>query len=130
MTGTTGGTFSSPAIINPSTGTVDLAATAPGSYTVTYTVAASGGCSVYTQTTSIVINPNTWTGTLSTDWNTAGNWVGNAVPTTSCPDVTILSGVPYQPILTSATAAIQNLYINSGATLTINGGSLTNCRNY
>ena len=124
MTGTTGGTFSSPAIINPSTGTVDLAATSPGVYTVTYTIPASGGCAVYMATTSIIINPNTWTGGISTDWNTPGNWAADAVPTLSCPDVTIQSGVPYQPILNSGTFAIQNLYINSGAFLTINNATL------
>ena len=127
FSGTAGGTYSalpSGASINSTTGTVNLAASAPGSYTITYTVAASGGCALYTTTASLVVNPNTWTGGISTDWYTAGNWSGNAVPAITCPDVTILSGVPYQPILNSGTFAIQNLYINSGAILTVSNATL------
>jgi hypothetical protein len=57
ITGTSGGTFSSTAglSINSSTGTVNPSASTAGTYTVTYTVAASGGCSVYTTTASITI---------------------------------------------------------------------------
>ncbi|GAB4092084.1 hypothetical protein GCM10028786_10100 [Flaviaesturariibacter terrae] len=58
-TGSTGGTFSaSPAglSIDAVTGTVNLAASTAGTYTVTYTVGASGGCSP-TATTNITIKP-------------------------------------------------------------------------
>jgi hypothetical protein len=57
-TGTAGGTYSSTAGIslNASTGDVNLTTSTPGTYTVTYTVAAAGGCAVYTTTTSITIN--------------------------------------------------------------------------
>jgi hypothetical protein len=57
QTGTTGGTYSSTAglTINASTGAVTLATSTPGTYTVTYTVAAGGGCAVYTTTTTITI---------------------------------------------------------------------------
>lgn len=52
---TTGSFSAMPAglIIDPTTGKVDLYASAPGSYTISYRVAASGGCSIYTYT-----NPN------------------------------------------------------------------------
>ncbi len=64
-----------------------------------------------------------WVGTTSTDWNTATNWCGS-VPT-STTDVTIPSGVPNQPTI-STTAACRNLTINSGATVTITtGGDLS-----
>ncbi|MGC4101315.1 Ig-like domain-containing protein [Ferruginibacter sp.] len=57
-TGTTGGTYSSTTglSINAATGDVNLAASTPGSYTVTYTVAAAGGCAVFTTTSPIVVN--------------------------------------------------------------------------
>ncbi|RYD91318.1 MAG: T9SS type A sorting domain-containing protein, partial [Sphingobacteriales bacterium] len=57
-TGSLGGTFSSTAglDINAATGQVNLALSDPGTYTVTYTVGASGGCSS-TATASITINP-------------------------------------------------------------------------
>ena len=126
FSGISGGTYSISAAgsINGATGTVNLVTTPPGIYTVTYTVAASGGCALYTTTASIVVNPYTWTGGISPDWNTAGNWAGNAVPTTACADVTILSGVSYQPTLGSGIATIQNIIINSGATLTVTAATL------
>src|SRR4029077_18592486 len=57
LTGTTGGTYSAPAglSINASTGAVDLAASTPNTYTVTYSF-SDGTCS-NTTTASITINP-------------------------------------------------------------------------
>src|SRR6266498_1435810 len=52
------GTFSSTAglvFVSTSTGEVDLAASTPGSYTVTNTITASGGCGVVTATSPITI---------------------------------------------------------------------------
>lgn len=53
QTGTTGGVYSSTAglSINPATGDINLAASAPGTYTVTYSIAASGGCPQFQTTT-------------------------------------------------------------------------------
>ena len=57
LTGTTGGTFSAPAglSINASTGTITPGASAAGTYTVTYTIPATGGCGVFTTTTSVTV---------------------------------------------------------------------------
>ncbi len=57
-TGNAGGVYSSTAglVINASTGDVDIAASTAGTYVVTYTIAANGGCSVFTTTTNIIIN--------------------------------------------------------------------------
>lgn len=57
LTGVSGGIFSATTglIINPTTGAVDLSSPA-GSYTVTYTIAAAGGCSAVVVTTPIIIN--------------------------------------------------------------------------
>jgi len=57
--GTGTGTFSSTAglIIDANSGAVDLNASTPGTYTVTYTVSASSGCAVYKPTASITITP-------------------------------------------------------------------------
>jgi gliding motility-associated-like protein len=52
------GTFSSSAglvFVSTSTGKVNLAASTPGTYTVTNTIAATGGCGVITATSSITI---------------------------------------------------------------------------
>jgi hypothetical protein len=98
QTGTTGGTYSgSPAglSINASTGEINLAASAPDTYTVTYSFNSGNNCTK-TATTSVVINPfpacsitgpegplcpgatgNTYTGPGGTDltysWSVTGN---------------------------------------------------------
>ncbi|MBK7307054.1 MAG: hypothetical protein IPI88_08415 [Chitinophagaceae bacterium] len=57
-TGTAGGTYTAaPAglSINAATGAVNLAASTAGTYTVTYTIAAGGGCGAVTATASITI---------------------------------------------------------------------------
>ncbi|HBZ20086.1 MAG TPA: hypothetical protein DEO60_03070 [Bacteroidales bacterium] len=57
LTGTTGGIFSAPAglSINSSTGAITPGASAAGTYTVTYTIPATGGCGVFITTTSVTI---------------------------------------------------------------------------
>ena len=58
LTGTTGGTYSSTTglVINTTTGVIDLAASTPGTYTVTYTVIAIAPCDELIVSTEIVIN--------------------------------------------------------------------------
>ncbi|MES2747104.1 MAG: T9SS type A sorting domain-containing protein [Bacteroidota bacterium] len=63
MTGTgayTGGTFSSTPglVINSSTGAIDIAASVPGAYIVTYTIPPMGGDPAVSVTTTVVINPS------------------------------------------------------------------------
>jgi gliding motility-associated-like protein len=58
--GGSAGVFSSTAglvFVSTSTGQVDLSASTAGTYTVTNSIAASGGCPASTATSSIVINP-------------------------------------------------------------------------
>ncbi len=57
LTGTTGGTFTAPAglSINASTGAITPSTSIPDTYTVTYTIEASGGCSAVVTTTSVAI---------------------------------------------------------------------------
>ncbi|MCW3101759.1 MAG: hypothetical protein JWO09_199 [Bacteroidetes bacterium] len=54
------GAFTAPAglvFVSAAAGQVDLSASTPGTYTVTNTIAASGGCAAVTATSSITINP-------------------------------------------------------------------------
>lgn len=63
ITGTTGGTFSvapSGLSIIPSTGAITPSLSAANNYTVTYTIAAAGGCSVFTTTKSVSINQDSY----------------------------------------------------------------------
>ncbi len=57
QTGNTGGTYSSDAglVIDPATGDIDLAASTAGTYTVTYTLAATISCPEFTATATVVI---------------------------------------------------------------------------
>ncbi len=64
-------------------------------------------------------NPGLWTGAVSTDWNTAGNWCGGAVPT-SVTNVLIPSGTPI-PSIGALGGLCNNITINAGATLVITG---------
>ncbi len=93
------------------------------SLTVSYGT-GNPGCSpstIYT-TTVTISSINIWQGTVSTDWNTAGNWCGG-IPTYSV-SVTIPSGVPHYPLVSTGTAIAQNITIQSGASLTESGGTL------
>jgi subtilisin-like proprotein convertase family protein len=58
ITGTTGGTFSAaPAglSITPGTGAIQPSLSSAGTYTITYTIAATGGCPAFTTTTTVKI---------------------------------------------------------------------------
>ncbi|MFH1121334.1 MAG: T9SS type A sorting domain-containing protein [Bacteroidota bacterium] len=127
-TGTAGGTYSAlPAglSLNAADGSVNTGTSTPGSYTVTYTIAASGGCGDVTTTAPIAINADgLWTGTTSTDWNTAGNWACNTVPAITT-NVVIPGSLSNYPILSSGAAGMaNNLTIQNNATLTVTGNTL------
>ena len=67
-TGATAGTFSSTTglVLNATTGVISLAGSTAGTYTITNTVAASGGCAAVTSTTTFTVNPVPATPTLAT----------------------------------------------------------------
>ena len=85
------------------------------------TVKAANACGFSGASTLYVGMHNYWTGAGGTDWNTAGNWSDNQVPSIGCPDV-FIPNTTNKPILNSgAMATIGNLNIFAGATLTITG---------
>lgn len=120
-----GGTYSSTAglSLNTVTGDVTLVSSTPGTYTVTYTIAASGGCAVYTTTTNITVSGfKTWDGGAKTNnWEDAANWQPDGVP--SAAESVQLNGT--NTININSNAATNNLVINNGGLiLTVNSGSL------
>jgi hypothetical protein len=138
FTGTTGGVYSSTTglSIDGVTGDVALGTSSPGTYTVTYTVAASGGCSVYSTTATIkVATAGTWTGIVSTDWNDAGNWICNTIPVNTT-NVVIPGGLTNYPVVNVGSSPLNNLTIQAGASLTVTGatmqigGTITNGGNF
>ncbi len=67
----------------------------------------------------VVVN-NNWTGTTSTDWNTASNWSSGTVPVST--DYVVIPAVSNLPIISSlTTASCTNITINSSASLTVDG---------
>ena len=80
-----------------------------------------------------------WTGQVSSDWQTAGNWYPNQVPTPS--DDVFIAGngtlvgpgitVVTQPIVTATTSVARNLTLDNGALLTnANGSQLSLAGNF
>ncbi|MCF8464753.1 MAG: lamin tail domain-containing protein [Flavobacteriales bacterium] len=68
-----------------------------------------------------------WNGSISADWNVAGNWGPcPGVPTNT--DNVIIPNVVTQPIISAASpaATCQNLTVNAGADLTINASRFLN----
>lgn len=82
FTGTTGGTYSSTAglSIDPSTGAIDVAASTPGTYTVTYTMLPTTYCTAQTATATVVINQALTSG-FAYDFATYCTNQGTATPT-------------------------------------------------
>jgi trimeric autotransporter adhesin len=66
-----------------------------------------------------------WTGTLSTDWGTAGNWLSGVVPDASSgvdiPDASSLTNLP----VLGADAEITDLRVGLASTLDLGGFTLT-----
>ncbi|MFY8009612.1 MAG: GEVED domain-containing protein [Flavobacterium sp.] len=81
-TGTTGGAYSSTAglSIDSSTGTIDVAASTPGTYTVTYTMLPTTYCTAQTATATVVIN-QALTSSFAYDVATYCTNQGTATPT-------------------------------------------------
>ncbi len=124
-TGGVAGTFSSTAglvFVSASTGQIDLAASAPGTYTVTNT-AVTAGCGTLVSTSPVIISGLAWTGTISSDWNVPGNWSCGFVPYPTT-HVTI-PDVAQKPVLSAGnTGSVNNLTIDPGSSLTVNGNTL------
>jgi hypothetical protein len=59
----------------------------------------------------------TWTGAVSTDWNTAGNWSGNAVPTAA--DSAVIPVGPANMPVVSAASSVGRVEVANGATVTL-----------
>ncbi len=65
----------------------------------------------------------TWDGSSSTAWNTADNWVGGSVPSSSSNDVVIQNGLSNYPSISTTGNNCRNLLIESGAQMTIDASS-------
>ncbi|QDU69525.1 hypothetical protein [Engelhardtia mirabilis] len=64
---------------------------------------------------------STWTGAVSSDWHNAANWSPAAVPGPS-DDVTVASGTPSKPLVSTADAAVSSLVVAFGGRVSIADG--------
>ena len=64
-----------------------------------------------------------WTGASDTDWNTAGNWLGGIIPSSS--SIITIPAVTNQPVIASGDSVtiddVSNLIIDSGSSITVDG---------
>ncbi len=67
----------------------------------------------------------TWTGAISTNWMTPGNWSSNAAPTIN-DNVTIPSGTLFSPVINNGVLAVcKTIHISANANVTVlTGGDL------
>jgi hypothetical protein len=123
------GTYSSTPglVIDTNTGDINLSTSVANTYTVTYTIAASGGCLLYTTTADVTIinNIKVWDGGAGTNnWGDANNWDTNGVPTaTDNIELTgafnIVVNVPAVANRLTLNHASLNLTVTSGNSLTL-----------
>jgi len=105
QTGNTGGVYSSGSglSLNTSTGSIDPALSTSGNYTVTYTLASSGGCAAYTANAQVSIS-QTITASFSHSIcqgetytfgsytaSSAGSYADTTVTTAGCDSISILT---------------------------------------
>ena len=113
--------------------TISVPTSTTGSFT--YSASCTSQTACYSGSSQATVTVNTlvcgaglsgpiWTGCVSTDWNTAGNWASGAIPTAT-DDVVIPSAPANQPVL-STTATAQSVEVQTGASLSISSaGRLT-----
>ena len=70
-----------------------------------------------------IISDLVWTGDVSTDWNTSGNWSCGFIPVIST--LVQIPNVPNKPVLSvGAIGAVKDLIIDFGSSLTVSGNTL------
>ena len=78
-----------------------------------------------TSPVKVTVNIITWTGAVSTDWNTNGNWSNNLVPTAS--DNALIPDVTNDPIVnqpSGSPAVCKDITIQTGAVVTVASGKV------
>ncbi len=101
-----------------------------GSWTLPTVITPSATSITATGLTSIgdiaigeLLNNNVWTGAVSTNWFNAGNWSAGIVPTITT-DATIPAALTNYPFINTSVAMTHNIIIQTGAAVTVSGGSM------
>lgn len=133
ISGTTGGTFSSsPAglSISSSTGAITPSTSTAGTYTVTYTIAASGGCSAVSSTRSVTIEnqlptPASITGSTSGNCGGARTFSTAAIQGATSYTWTLPSGATGSSSTNSITVTFPANFVSG--TLSVRANSISGC---
>lgn len=128
-TGTTGGTYTSTAglSINASTGVIDAAASTNGTYTVTYTVAASGPCAQFQTTASVTITDCIYysrnTGTLADPiWSLTPNGAAGYAVWNDATAMVVQTG---DVVTNGSNEQVGGITVQSGGSLVLGAFTLT-----
>lgn len=70
--------------------------------------------------TFILLFANSWTGTVSNAWETAGNWSCGVIPDANT-DVYVNSGTPNSPLINS-NRSVKSIHLQNGSNLVITAG--------
>lgn len=89
-------------------------------YTVIGTATSGPSCTKTSPITVNVVNPGTWLGVTSTDWNTPSNWCGGIPTAATNVIIPIVSSGNY-PLISNANAVAASVNTNTGASLTMSG---------
>lgn len=121
---------------NVTTATLNISNSAGLGSSIYRCVATNTGGPTNSNSASITLNPSTtpsstgtitWTGAISTDWNTPCNWSPGSVPTID--NEVLINNVANDPIIASGiTANTGYITLSSGAVLTVNSGGVLNVR--
>ena len=120
------GTFSStPGLIfiSASTGQIDVSASKSGTYIVTNMLDGSV-CTGLSATATVTIAGQVWNGSVNSSWDNPANWSCGFVPY-PVTDV-LIPDVAVDPVIAAGfTGETGNLVINPGASLSLNGGTMS-----
>src|SRR6185437_312121 len=118
-----GGTVDSAQVVTDSLGRASTGVTLGPSTTAQSFSATAGTLSVTFGATGSAVPPKTWTGAVSTDWGTPGNWSPAGVPTAT-DSVIVPSGTANSAVIRATAYSVDGLSIQAGAIVTMDTASL------
>ena len=123
-----GGAVDSAQVVTDSLGRASTGVTLGPSTAAQSFSATTGALSVTFGATGSAAPPKTWTGAVSSDWNTAGNWNPSGVPAAS--DSVIVPVTANSPTLHQGGYSVRGISIQPGVTVTLDSAAVTVSGNF